>query len=240
MLDNTATLDLAERRDWKTALIALRRLIANANDTAQVFRIMRALNAGTAKAGYEKLLRTPEGGRIAYRHLELAQQLSDPDFVRQFPEGTLGAAYAAFLDETGYTAQGLVAASREGNAAKEGEHPYAWFGRRTRDLHDIWHILTGYRADDPLGEACLVAFSYAQTGGLGWGLIALATALKAWHSPAGSQAVRAIWEGYRNGRRAAWLQGEDYERLLAEPLEDVRARLRIASPLAYRSLREIG
>jgi ubiquinone biosynthesis protein COQ4 len=34
-------------------------------------------------------------------------------------------------------------------------------------VHDIWHVLTGYRRD-ALGEACLVAFSYAQTRGLGW------------------------------------------------------------------------
>ncbi len=37
-------------------------------------------------------------------------------------------------------------------------------------LHDIWHVLTGYAAEDPLGELCLVAFSYAQTIRPGLGL----------------------------------------------------------------------
>jgi integrase len=47
---------------------------------------------------------------------------------------------------------------------------------------------------------------------------------------------RTIWEGYCHGRRAAWLQGEDYQRLLAEPLADARDRLLIAAPVAYQTL----
>jgi len=79
----------------------------------------------------------------------------------------------------------------------------------------------------------LVAFSYAQTRGLGWALIAIGAMIQAWRAPSGKPAVRAIWEGYRNGRRAAWLQGEDYESLLAEPLDQARQRLGIAPPAAY-------
>jgi ubiquinone biosynthesis protein COQ4 len=237
MMNNLAMTDLSQRKDWRGAFIALRRLLSDVGDTGQVFRIMRALNAGTAKAGYERLLGTLEGGRMAYRRVELATLFADPDFVGRFPAGSVGAAYARFLAETGYSAQGLAMISRVDDAARDAEHPYAWFGRRTRDIHDIWHVLTGYRADDPLGEACLVAFSYAQTNGLGWALIALGSAVKAWRTPGGKPAVRAIWEGYRNGRRAAWLQGEDYERLLAEPLAAARDRLGIAPCAAYSGAR---
>lgn len=233
-----APFDISPRKDWKTAFSALRQLLGNAGDTVQVFRIMRALNAGTPRAGYERLLRTAEGGRIAYRRTELAQRLSDPAYIAGFAPGTLGAAYAAFLAETGYSAKGLADVSTAEDTAREAEHPYAWFGRRTRDVHDLWHVLTRYRADDPLGEACLVAFSYAQTGGLGWALIALGGAVKAWRTPGGRPAVGAIYEGWRHGRRAAWLLGEDYERLLAEPLEAARARLGIAPPLAYLAFRD--
>lgn len=233
MTNDLAMADLSPRKDWRGAFAALRQLLSNAGDTAQVFRIMRALNAGTAKTGYERLLRTAEGGRIAYRRTELATLFADPEFTGRFPEGSVGAAYARFLADTGYSAQGLAMISREDDPSRDAEHPYAWFGRRTRDIHDIWHILTGYRADDPLGEACLVAFSYAQTRGLGWALIALGSAAKAWRTPGGKPAVKAIWQGYRNGRGAAWLQGEDYERLLSEPLAAARERLRIAPCTAY-------
>lgn len=99
-----------------------------------------------------------------------------------------------------------------------------------RDTHDIWHVLTGYQADESLGEACLVAFSYAQVGGLGWALIGGAAALKSLQVTRGTLFARAVWEGYRHGRAAAWISGEDYEVLLAEPLEAARARLGIATP----------
>jgi ubiquinone biosynthesis protein COQ4 len=235
MTDPVTATELSSRRDWKGALIAVKRLMAQPGDTAQVFRIMRALNADTAKKGYERLLRTADGGRIAYERVELAERLSDPAFVAQFPEGSVGAAYAAFLRRTGYSAQGLAAVSRTDDP-EEAMHPYSWFGRRTRDVHDIWHVLTGYRADDPLGEACLVAFSYAQTKGLGWALIAVGSALTGIRYPQGRAAARAIWEGYRLGRRAKWLPGEDYEKLFAEPLEAARRRLRLERPERYFAL----
>ena len=43
-------------RDWKSAWRALRELLANGDDTVQVFRIMRALNADTGRRNYLKLL----------------------------------------------------------------------------------------------------------------------------------------------------------------------------------------
>lgn len=125
MTTQTLTADVSARKDWRTALTALRRLLADANDTTQVFRIMRALNAGSAKTGYERLLRTAEGGRIAYQRDELASKLSDPTYVHCFPEGSVGAAYRAFLDETGYTAEGLAAVSRTDDLLRDAQHPYA-------------------------------------------------------------------------------------------------------------------
>lgn len=239
MTSSSATFDLSTHKDWRGAVAALRRLLSNPNDTTQVFRIMRALNAGTPKAGYERLLRSAEGGRIAYQRVELAERLCDPAFIASFAQGSVGAAYAAFLHETGYSADGLAAVSQADDAGRAAEHPYAWFGRRTRDAHDLWHILTGYRANDPLGEACLVAFSYPQTGGLGWAFLAIGSGLKALRSPHRKLAIKALWEGYRHGRRAAWLNGQDYERVLAEPLDRARSRLGLREPTAYYALQAV-
>lgn len=236
----TAPSAMASRKDWGTALRSVRRLLADANDTAEVFRIMRALNTSSNRAGYDRLLSTPQGGRLAYQRVELADRLSNPAYLARFPAGSVGAAYRQFVARTGYTADGLAQVSRSDDLVLDAEHPHAWFGRRTRDIHDIWHVLTGYRADDPLGEACLVAFSFAQTRGLGWALIAIGATIKAWQTPGGKPAVRAIWEGYRHGRKAAWLQGEDYEQLLMQPLEKARAQLRISPARAYRAFMPIG
>ena len=223
------------KREWGTALRALRRLLANGDDTVQVFRIMRALNGDTSHRNYRRLIASAEGGRLAYERVELAPRLCDRAWIDSFPQGSVGAAYRDFLDRTGYSAIGLAEISvAETDIPANLHHPYAWFGRRERDIHDIWHVLTGYEADEPLGEACLVAFSYAQTGGLGWAAIAVGAALKSLRITRDTAFARAVREGWRHGKRAAWLHLEDYEALMAEPLEAARTRLRIAEPRLYR------
>lgn len=233
------------RRDWGAAWAALQRLLANGDDTVQVFRIMRALNADTSHRNYARLLQEPGGGRIAYDHVELARRFSDRTWIDALPDGSVGAHYRAFLDRTGFSAQGLADISyADGEGWQDAAHPVAWFGRRERDVHDIWHVLTGYTAEEHLGEACLVAFSYAQTGGLGWAAIGLGAALKSLRITGERAFAKAVWEGYRHGRRAKWLHAEDYEALLAEPLDAARRRLNIAEPVAYHAaqkrLREQG
>lgn len=229
------------RRDWRTAMDAIRKLLANGDDTTQVFRIMRALNVGNAPMNYARLIATERGGRIAYDQVELARRFSDPAFVASFAPGTVGAGYRHFLETTGYSADGLVEVSRLVPSEDDLAHPYAWFGRRVRDTHDIWHVLTGYKADESLGEAALVAFSYAQVGGLGWALIGSAAALKSLRVTGNALFAKAVWEGYCNGRKAEWISGEDYLTLLHEPLDAARARLGIATPVAYlHAQRELG
>ena len=228
------------RRNWPTAFDAIRKLMANGDDTVQVFRIMRALNVGNAPMNYARLIATEAGGRMAYERVELAERLSDRAYVAQFAPGTVGAAYRAFLATTGYSADGLAEVSRV-NREEDMLHPYAWYGRRVRDCHDLWHVLTGYKADESLGEAALVAFSFAQVGGLGWAFIASAAALKSVRVTGNRLFARAVWEGYRHGRRAEWLIGQDIDALLREPLAAARVRLGIADPVAYRTAqRELG
>jgi ubiquinone biosynthesis protein COQ4 len=223
------------RRDWRLALSSLRKLLANGDDTTQVFIIMRALNGTATPKGYHQLIATEQGARLAYQRVELAaDRFSDPAFVASFAPGTVGAAYRDWLAETGYSAQGLAEVSNLDGTEDPIPHPYAWFGRRQRDVHDIWHVLTGYKADETMGEAALVGFSYAQTRGLGWALIAVGAALKSVRETGNKLFARAVWEGYRSGKRAKWLLGEDYEALMHEPLDAARARLGIAEPVAYR------
>ena len=224
------------KREWGTAFSALRKLLADGDDTTQVFRIMRALNGDVSARSYRKLLTMPGGGKLAYEHVELAERLTDRAWLDSFADGTVGAAYRNVLDTTGYSADGLVEISMAEGAFQDAgiQHPYAWMGRRERDIHDIWHVLTGYKADEHLGEACLVAFSYAQTGGAGWAFIGLGAALKSLRITGETSFFRAVIEGYRHGKRASWLHAEDYEKLLAEPLDAARARIGIAEPVTYK------
>lgn len=228
------------RRDWRTAFDAIRKLLNNGDDTTQVFRIMRALNGDSTAKAYARFIATEEGGRMAYQRVELAQIFSQPGYAKQFAPGTIGAAYNHFLESTGYSANGLAEVSK---IIREDEmlHPYAWFGRRVRDTHDIWHVLTGYKADESLGEASLVAFSYAQVGGLGWALIGGAAALKSLRVTGNTLFTKAVWEGFKRGRKARWISAEDYEKLLHEPLDQARRRLNLGEPVAYlKAQRELG
>jgi len=216
------------------AFKALGRLLNDKEDTGQVFDIMAALNGDSTARGYERLLTTPQGGRLAYERIELASKLMDDAWLDSFAPGTVGAAYRHFIRSENISAEGLAEISRQKHGQVEVRHPYAWFGRRTRDSHDLWHILSGYHRDG-LGEACLVAFSYAQTRSLGWALIALGAALRTRGGPKHPY-VKAIWQGYRRGKAAKWLAGEDYERLMAEPLEAARRRLNITPATIYDSI----
>jgi ubiquinone biosynthesis protein COQ4 len=222
------------RRQWAAALKALRRLLTDKEDTGQVFEIMRALNGDANARNYARLLGTWAGGRIAYERVELAPRLMDDSWLDGFAAGTVGAAYRDFVRSENISAEGLAEISRQRQSPVEEAHPFAWFGRRTRDSHDLWHILSGYHRDG-LGEACLVAFSFAQTRALGWALIALGAGLRA--LAAGAQLrARAIWQGYQRGRAAGWLPGEDYVELMSESLETARRRLNISPPTIYDSI----
>jgi ubiquinone biosynthesis protein COQ4 len=223
------------RRRWLTAAMALRRLMRDKEDTGQVFEIMGALNGPTTARNFERLMASPGGGKLAWEHVELAPKLMDAAWLDAFAPGTVGAAYRDFVRSEQLSAEGLASSSRERRGAAVDEtHPYAWFGRRIRDAHDIWHVLSGYHRDG-LGEACLVAFSYGQTGSMGWAVIALGAALRA-RKRAGHPYAKAIWQGYQRGKAAAWLPGEDSVALLAEPLEAARQRLGITPPTIYDAI----
>jgi len=232
--ERPALRNAAPKLDWMHALKSLRRLLNDKEDTGQVFEIMRALNGSSTARSYLRLLATREGGRIAYQRPELAHRLMDDAWLDSMPDGSVGAAYRRFVRTEQLSAEGLIEISRQNAPAVDEQHPYAWMGRRTRDVHDLWHILTGYHRDG-LGEACLVAFSYAQTRGLGWALIALGAASRARKAKTYPY-VKAIWQGYQRGRAAKWLLGEDYESLMTEPLESARRRLNLTPAWIYDAI----
>ena len=218
------------------ALKAVRRLIADKEDTVQVFEIMRALTGKATPNGFRRLLSTPEGGRIAYERDEFAMRLSDKTWLAGFGPGTVGAAYRDFIAPRGLSAEGLADESRKiPDTDIDAAHPLAWYGRRLRDVHDVWHVLTGY-GTDALGEVCVVAFSYAQTRSLGFAAIALAGAREFGRARNGEPYGAAIREAWRNGKAAAWLPAVDYPALFALPLDEARRSLGLAPNALYQRI----
>ena len=235
----TATADLElsdrfrpQRLEPLTALRAFRRLIRNKEDTAQVFEIMRALSGRSIARGYDRMLKTMEGGRQAFLREELAHKLDDPAWLARFEPGTVGATYREFREARGFTAEGLAAESRKVAPLADAPHPVLWYSRRLRDVHDIWHVLTGYQTD-ALGEACVVAFSHAQTGNLGFAFIGWGAAREIQRENRSIPARRVVLQAWRIGRAARWLPALDYEALFTEPLEIARVRLNLRPPTLY-------
>lgn len=218
-----------------TAFRAFRKLIADKEDTRQVFEIMRALSGRSIGRGYNRMLKTVEGGRQAFLREELAHYLDDPVWLAKFEPGTVGATYREFRNTRGFTAEGLADEARKIGAPVDAQHPVVWYSRRIRDVHDIWHVLTGYQTD-ALGEACVVSFSYAQTGSLGFLVIGWGAAREIQRENRSIPARRAVWQAYLNGRAARWLPGLNYEALFAEPLETARALLGIRPASVYHAV----
>ncbi|WP_372707892.1 Coq4 family protein [Brevundimonas sp.] len=217
------------------AFRAFRKLIRDKEDTTQVFEIMRALSGRSIARGYDRMLKTMEGGRQAFMREELAHKLDDPVWLARFAPGTVGAEYRAFREARGFTADGLADEARKVGPLVDAPHPVIWYSRRIRDVHDIWHVLTGYETD-ALGEACVVSFSHAQTGNLGFAFIGWAAAREIQREARSVPARRAAWQAWRNGRVARWLPALDYEALFEQPLDAARARLRIRPATIYDSV----
>lgn len=213
---------------------AIRALLRDPDDTGQVFRIIDALSGNSGEKTFLRFREDPTGARILREQRSLLETLSDRAALEALPEGSLGRTYAAFVSREQISADGLVEASREGSAIDLGPERRL-FGDRIRDMHDLWHVVTGY-GRDLAGESALLAFSFAQTRNPGVGFIVAVAWLKA-----GDRAGRRlILDGYRRGRRAAWLPAMDWEALLARPLDEVRRELRVGTPPQYAPVRSAG
>jgi ubiquinone biosynthesis protein COQ4 len=218
------------------ALRAFRRLANDRDDTLQAFLVIRALSGASIAKGYQRLLADGEGARQAYRAIELSSRLDDNTWLKQFGPNTVGGCYREFVAQRHISANGLADESRKLREPDiDAAHPIAWYARRLRDIHDIFHVLTGY-GTDALGEACLVAFTAAQTGNLGLTFLALAAAFELKRDQPRYPYFKAVWQAWRNGRRAEWLPALDFERLFAKPLVFAQSDLNIVQPKIYLSV----
>ena len=231
----TQTAIASNHIDIPAAARAIGKLLNDKEDTKAVFEIMRALSGATISKGYKKLLGSVEGGRIALKGQELQPLLDDHETMAKLPTGSVGRAYLDFVQGRKISAEGLAEESRKTGNEIDAPHPYAWYARRMRDVHDLWHVLSGYETD-ALGEVCVVAFSYAQTKSAGFALIAAAGSNELQRLLPSYPVRRAAWQAYMNGRKAAWLPVVDYPALLSEPLLSARQRLNIAAPTHYLAI----
>ena len=85
----------------------------------------------------------------------------------------------------------------------------------------------------------MVAFTYSQTGGKGWLLVALNalfTVLKKGKGKKKWLALAAILEGFKRGRKAIYLLSVDYDTLFHMNINEARKILNISDPKYYNKL----
>jgi ubiquinone biosynthesis protein COQ4 len=215
------------------ALRAVRNLMHNREDTHQVFLLIEALRGKTTLRQFARFRQTETGRAVLGEHRRLLDRLSDRSSLAALPPGTLGRVYFDFMASENLSAEGLVEASRIERPPAPDD--VTLFRERNREMHDLLHVVAGY-GRDPLGEACLVAFSYAQTGLKGFAVIAVYAARRIARARPGQPVWRAVLEGYRHGRSAGWLPGADWEALLAQPAEAIRAQFAVKPATYYQKI----
>ena len=217
----------------RAAWNALRKLLSDPEQTEHVFTIIRALSGKTLLRGYNRFSGTSTGRAILSEKRNLIDILSDRDYLRTLPTESLGAHYLKFVETENLSADGLVEASNTDEIY--GASNITFYAERLRDMHDLWHVTTQH-GRDVKGEVCLLAFTVAQTKNPGLALIALAGMLKIARENGDWRIAKAAWQGFRNGRRAAWLPAADWEKLLTQPLSTVRQTLNVNPPTIYSRL----
>jgi ubiquinone biosynthesis protein COQ4 len=218
---------------------AMEALAADPDDTAQAIRAIGAMSGSSPERCFRRFARSERGARILREKRELYDILSNLDRLDRMPDGSLGKGIWTFYTTEELSAQGLRSASEEAAGESDffgGDDDRSRFARRLRELHDVFHVATGY-GRDMRGEIACLAFTYSQTKNTGIGYVALRVLRGAgWNSEMG----KLIRQGYWRGRRAAWLIDQDWETLLPQPLDQLRVRLRIGAPPVYEQARSPG
>ncbi|MCF4166413.1 Coq4 family protein [Zavarzinia compransoris] len=232
-MDSTTPID--ERRPYRPleAFRALRALLRDKEDTAQVFRIIDALGGPAFTKLYRRAIAMPGTREILERERSLCDVLSDRAYLASLPEGSFGREYLAFVEREQLTADGLVTASEEGHGERIRNDPLQRrLGERMRDAHDLYHIIGQYGRDG-MGEVCVLSFTHGVSGNPGVLLVILGGLFKFRQEMPEQPVMRMAWQAWRIGRKAAFLPAADWEALLPLPTDEVRRRLKVGTPTRY-------
>jgi len=218
-----------------------RKLIANKEDTEQVFHTIQALNGKTVYKDFKAFKRSNAGRHRLEQRRDLPAILDDHARWKALPKGSVGRAYVDFMEREGLSAQGLVD-EYNGFANKIDNNldpDISWYINRRRDTHDLCHVLTDY-GRDAMGEACVLSFSHGQNRSLGVIFIAVLASLEIRkNAPKGAPIFRALWQGFRTGNKARKIARQDIVALLEQPLDVAREKLGIRPPTHYAKTHEM-
>ena len=211
-----------------------RKLVANKEDTEQVFHITEALKTRRTHDQAWAFIRSRDGRRFLAEETDIPGMLDDHARWAGCGPNTVAAHYIAFMRREGLSAAGLVAESEKFMPPERQLGDLTeWYFKRLRDTHDLCHILTGY-GRDALGEASLLGFTYEQNHNRGVWFIAYAAARQIKKQTRTRAPIYAsINEGRRLGRAARKLAHMDVEAVMRMDIGEARDVLGIGRPETY-------
>ncbi len=221
------------------AIKNFRLLIKDKEDTSLVFKIFESLPSKDFMPRVQELVFSERGEMLRETEPHLPEILDNHAELRKTPKGSLAHAYCDFMESEGLTAAGLV---EEAERLGRPKYPdlVQWFAERSRDTHDLFHVLTGY-GRDALGEQCVLLFTHGQSPSQGHLLIGYAGSANIKMQVKGSKApiFKAVNQARRTGKGAPRLIEQPIRELLKQPVDSVRAALNIPEPTQYRECHRI-
>lgn len=217
-----------------------RKLVADKEDTEQVFHIIEALKGRKNHLRAVEFIESEQGRALMKRGNDLPAMLDDHPRWSDCGPNSVAQHYIRFMKREGLSAAGLVEESHKWLPADQRpQDQIEWYFERLRDTHDLFHVLTGY-GRDALGEDCLLGFSYEQNPNLGVWFISHAGCREI-KKQTGTKApvMDALKEGRRLGRAAEKLAQQEVERLMREDIDEARKRLNLGKPVIYKQCLEI-
>ena len=234
-----------DMRNWITSLrrarTAMKGLREDPDRTDLVNEIVEALDGGRRRRFERRVWGGPEAERLLRERPCFDAQHVDLTELARLPAGSFGHTVAHWMRKQDFQ-PGL-----EGPEVT-GEDDRAYVARRIANVHDLWHVLSGYNRD-PMGELGVLAFSLGQFRSNGFAFI-LANIL--WRSSRDhwrnqrrlvTPLFPYLYRAYRAGRRAERLIPLILEERFPQPLDAVRRELCIdplLEPYSAEGMRPIG
>ena len=140
---------------------------------------MSATEGRSGQRGFARFQASASGAALLHARPSLRAAVGEG--LAALPAGTLGRAYHDFMAAHGFSVEGMAELGLAGGT-RPMSRDERWFTERMNTLHDVRHVVAGY-GQEPLGELCLLAFRYAQTGHPGMGFFAVVWGLKIARAP---------------------------------------------------------
>lgn len=198
---------------------AFRKLIDNPADPLEGPIFQMCAEHALLRKLTRSLRRHREGRRLLAERPRLDKGTVSLATMRALPPRSLGQAYASYFADNGITP------FDSSELPVETDEDYV--ATRLRDVHDVFHVVTGYGTDD-IGELELQWFS---CGNLGWGplpiLVIVASFVMGRMAKYGGlwPVCKRAWAAYRRGRQSRALASVAWEDYWSMPVHEVRALL---------------